>query len=182
MVTPGTDLSTQNATVEVHRNGTSGAAALASGLAVNVLEAYPELQNSPAALKVLLMAASSHVSSSSASPPHVMAAKQGAGLPHFGLLKNLNAIGVVAEEPSNHPNPNDIIPQPLGLTLSAGTWRIGFAWLDRVQLKLSLRDAGFEAARGVARPRNSLAIPSGSRLATDSESCVSQAQFKLNAV
>ena len=129
MVAPGTNLSTQSATVEVHRNGTSGAAALTSGLAVNVLEAYPELQNSPAALKVLLMAASSHVSSSSASPPHVMAAKQGAGLPHFGLLKNLNAIGVVAEEPSNHPNPNDIIP-PLGLTLSAGTWRIGFAWLN----------------------------------------------------
>ena len=67
-------------------------------------------------------------------------------------------------------------------SLKCSTRRCVYAPLDRVHLKQSSRDAGFEAARGVARPRNSLAIPSGSRLATDSESCVSRALFKMNAV
>ena len=68
------------------------------------------------------------------------------------------------------------------LTTQAGYHNDVRIALDRVQLKLNLRDAGFEVVRGVAHPRNSVAIPSGSRLATDSESCVSQVQFKLNAV
>jgi len=129
IVAPGVDLTTQQATVEIHRNGTSGATAITSGLAAVILEAYPQLKNSPPALKALLMAASNHVPSTTATPPGAMAPKQGAGLPNFSRLKDLNAIAIAVEESSSHPNPDQIIPT-LGLTLSAGTWRIAFAWLN----------------------------------------------------
>ena len=54
--------------------------------------------------------------------------------------------------------------------------------LDRVQLKLNLRDAGFGVGRKAGTRRNSNAISRVSNTANDFESCVSQVQFKLNAV
>lgn len=108
------------------RSGTSDATAIASGLAAVVLEAYPSLKNQPQTLKMLLMASALDVTSDKSPPFDVMGDKDGAGMPNFQRVVDLNAHTVSL----TGPNSVDMLP-PEDFAFEQGkTYRIGLAWLN----------------------------------------------------
>jgi hypothetical protein len=128
VVAPGVGLNFPGLTQ--HGNGTSAATALLSGLAAVIAEAYFETQFEPALLKILLMAAATHVEGVGVSPPDVMASREGAGMPSFANIDDLNATAV-AHNVSNAATWQPNYSRGFNRSLVAGrTYRVGVAWLN----------------------------------------------------
>lgn len=128
VVAPGVGLNFPGLTT--HGTGTSPATSLLSGLAAVIAEAYFETQFEPALLKILLMAAATHVEGVGVNPPDVMAFREGAGMPSFENIDDLNA-SAIAHNISSAATWSPNYSRGFGRNLVAGrTYRIGIAWLN----------------------------------------------------